>query len=281
MGSSNIKPIILIKTGGKVAVTGAELTSLIKEIKTLQTDYNFILVHGGGAEVTEASKVYGLEAKFIDGVRMTTKPEMQIVDGVLAGRINKRIVRTFETLEVPAVGLSGNDGQIFTGEPIDSLGENRTGKVTFTDPNLLNLLIHGGFTPIICSVSMDKDGNPLNINADEAALAVSVTLKANKVIFLSDIPGILKENEVLKHMTLESIKEEIESGVISGGMIPKVKSSISAIENGVKSVVISNYVSSGDLKQLIENKKGSVIFLNQKTLNKAGRHKSLLAKESV
>ena len=108
-----MKKIIVIKTGGLVAVNSTELTSMINEIKAHTKNYSFILVHGGGAEVTEASKVYGLEAKFIDGVRMTTPKEMDIVDSILAGKINKRLVRNFQSLGIKAVGLSGNDGAIF------------------------------------------------------------------------------------------------------------------------------------------------------------------------
>lgn len=266
-----MKPIILIKTGGKVAVNGPELTSLIQEMKLLKDEFNFVLVHGGGAEVTKASKIYGFETEFINGVRMTTVPEMEIVDGVLAGRVNKRLVRNFEALDVKAVGLSGNDGKIFTGITKDSTIDNRTGMVTKTDPELLQLLLKANFIPIISSVSMEITGEPLNINADEAALAISESLKVDKVIFISDIPGILKNSEILHEMTPELIEKEIEAGVISGGMIPKVNASITAIKNGVHSVVISNYLVSGDLLKLIENKKGSII-----TLDKPGRCEHLL-----
>lgn len=258
-----MKPVVLIKTGGKVAVNGPELTALIKEIKELKESYNIALVHGGGAEVTETSKIHGHTAQFIDGVRMTTSPEMEIANGVLAGRVNKRLVRTFQSLGVDAVGISGSDGQIFIGESIDSNGENRTGRIIKTNPSLLDTLFNGNYTPIISSVSMDINGDSLNINADEAALAVSKTLKADKVIFISDIPGILKEGEVMEFMTPELINKEINSGVISGGMIPKVNSSIEAVQNGVHSVVISNYTETGDLKKLINNKKGSVITLDK------------------
>ncbi len=261
-----MKPVILIKTGGKVAVNGPELDSLINEIKELKKTYNFIIVHGGGAEVTATSKVHGLQASFIDGVRMTTEPEMEIVDGVLAGRINKRLIRNFESFGVKAVGLSGNDGQIFIGESIDSVSGNRTGKVTKTNPDLLKCLLEGSFTPVISSVSMDIKGNPLNINADEAALAISRAIKAKQVIFLSDIPGILKDGTVLTKMTPSLISKEINDGVISGGMIPKVNSSISAIENGVDSVIISNYLESGDLQKLISKKKGSIIIQDKESV---------------
>ena len=254
-----MKPVVLIKTGGKVAVKGPELTNLIGEIGSLISDYNFILVHGGGAEVTATSKIHGLEAKFIDGVRMTTNQEMEIVDGVLAGRINKRLVRNFESLGVPAVGISGNDGQTFIGESIDPKVGNRTGRVIRSNPHLLETLIGAGFVPVISSVSMDDKGESLNINADEAALSVSKSIKASKVIFISDIPGILKDDEVLQNMTESTINKEIKDGVISGGMIPKVKASLDAIKHGVKTVTISNYINKGDLKLLIDNKKGSLI----------------------
>lgn len=260
-----MKPTIVIKTGGKVAVISKELTDLIREIKELHTDYNFALVHGGGAEVTEMSKVYGLEAQFVNGVRMTTKPEMDIVDSVLAGKVNKRLVREFQSLGVNSVGLSGNDGKIFTGESIASEGDNRTGKVTKINPELLNILLESGYTPIINSVSMEESGSPLNINADDAALAISSAIEADKVIFISDIPGILKNGNVIERVTPQILDMEIQAGVISGGMIPKVKNSIKALEMGTHSVVISNYENSGDLKKLIENKKGSILTLNKES----------------
>lgn len=258
-----MKPTIVIKTGGKVAVISNELTALIKEIKELNNDYNFAIVHGGGAEVTSMSKVYGLEAQFINGIRMTTEPEMDIVDSVLAGKVNKRVVREFQSLGVNAVGLSGNDGKIFTGESIDSNGNNRTGIVTKINPELLNILLEANFTPIINSVSMEENGKPLNINADDAALAISSAIKSEKVIFLSDIPGILKNGKILTDVNPSIINKEIESGVIQGGMIPKVNNSIKALNNGTNSVVISNYETEGDLVKLIKNKKGSVITLEK------------------
>jgi len=261
-----MKETLLIKTGGKVAVEGLELTSLIQEIKTLKSNYNFILVHGGGAEVTAASKIYGYKTEFVNGVRMTSKLEMQLVDGVLAGTVNKRLVRNFESQGVKAVGLSGNDGKLFTGVTKDSSKNNRTGKVTKTDTNLIKILLENSYTPIVSSVSMEESGEPLNINADEAALAISEDLKVDKLIFISDIPGILKGGEILHEMTPTSISKEIEEGVISGGMIPKVDASVKALNKGVKSVVISNYLKSGDLLKLIENSKGSKITLEKECL---------------
>ncbi|MBN2617137.1 MAG: acetylglutamate kinase [Spirochaetales bacterium] len=254
-----MKQIVLIKTGGKVAVEGPELNSLIDEIKSLSTNFSFILVHGGGAEVTAESKIHGLEAQFVNGIRMTTSDEMEIVDSILAGKINKRLVRLFNAKGVTAVGISGNDGLIFTGESIDANGDNRTGKVTDGNPKLLSLLLNNEFIPIISSVSMDSKGYPLNINADEVALAVAKELKADMVIFISDIPGILKDNQVIPKIDRRNLDKEIESGVISGGMIPKVNSSVEALNSGVKKVVISNYIEDGDLLKLINSQKGSLI----------------------
>ncbi|OQY37153.1 MAG: acetylglutamate kinase [Spirochaetaceae bacterium 4572_7] len=254
-----MKPIILIKTGGKAAVLGKELNELILEIKLLKKDYDFIVVHGGGAEVTKASEVYGLKTTFIHGKRITTDSEMDIVDEVLAGRINTRLVRAFEKNNISAIGLSGNDGQIFTGESVDSHNKSRTGRVTKTDPKLLKLLLSNNYTPVISSVSMDDNGKPLNINADDAALAVALSVSAEKVIFISDIPGILKNSNVLERLTPYDIKLEIESGVISGGMIPKVTASAKAVKASVKNVVIGDYQNSGDLLKLLNSLKGSTI----------------------
>lgn len=261
-----MKPVILIKTGGKAAVVSPELKCLIEDMKNSCNNYSFILVHGGGAEVTETSEVYGLKAEFINGVRMTSGPEMDVADMVLGGKINKRLVRLFESHKVPAVGLSGCDGSTFTGVRKTDDETNHTGSVTEVNTDLLSTLMTGGFTPIISSVSMDAVGTALNINADEAALAIASALKVKALVFLSDIPGILKAGQVLRTMSESDIKEEINEGVISGGMIPKVNSSVLALKEGVENVIIGNYENSGDLNALLSGEKGSKITLIKETV---------------
>ena len=190
---------VLIKIGGRAASDEAALAALAEEMHSLRDTYSFFFVHGGGAEVTKVSAVFGLEAIFENGVRRTTPAEMDIVDMVLGGKMNKYIVRLFATKGLQAVGISGADGAIFTGEAVAE--GSRTGRVTAADPKLLNLLSEGGFVPVISSVSMDKAGTALNINADEAALAVAAALNVDDLIFISDIPGILKGDGIIRELT--------------------------------------------------------------------------------
>ena len=248
---------ILIKIGGRAAADRSAFTHLAKEIIKLQDDCSFFFVHGGGAEVTKISSVFGLKAEFEDGVRKTTPDEMDVVDMVLAGKMNKYIVRIFASEGLKPVGISGCDGRIFTGNSV--VEGSRTGSITASDPALLDLLSEGGYLPVISSVSMSEEGLALNINAGEAALAAAAAIGADKLIFISDIPGILEDAKVIPKLTPEGVKQKIKDGIISGGMIPKVESSVEALKNGVGSVIIGGYNSYGDLEGLIDGSLGSDI----------------------
>ncbi len=249
--------ICVVKTGGKVAANENTILEIAKEFKKID-GFHFIFVHGGGAEVTNAAKVFGIESQFIDGVRHTSKDEMNVVDGVLAGKINKQMVRIFHKADLKAVGLSGSDGSLFTGKSIKE--GSHTGRITDVDTKLLNLLSDGGYIPVVATTSMDKNHSPLNINADEAALAIAKQIKAEALIFISDIPGVLKDGEIIQYLDEEKIEKEIKDEVISGGMIPKVRSSLTAIQNGVNKVVIGDYQKSGDLEKLLKAQKGTSII---------------------
>lgn len=249
---------VLIKIGGRAASDESALAALASEMFMLKDQYSFFFVHGGGAEVTKVSAVFGLEAVFENGVRKTSPEEMDIVDMVLGGKMNKYIVRLFASAGLKAVGICGADGSIFTGEAVAE--GSRTGRVINTAPALLNTLADAGYLPVISSVSMDAEGIALNINADEAALAAAESLEADDLIFISDIPGILKNDEVIHKLTPAEIQQEIDAEVISGGMIPKVESSVAALREGVKSVIIGGYNNIGDLAGLLDGSKGTRIY---------------------
>ncbi len=248
--------VCVVKVGGKVAANENVLLELAKEFKKIE-GLQFVFVHGGGAEVTNTAKIFGIKSQFVDGVRHTSKEEMDVVDGVLSGKINKQIVRLFHKANLKAVGLSGSDGSLFTGNSIQT--GSHTGKVTSVDINLLKILLKEDYIPVVSTTSMDKNFSPLNINADEAALAIAKQIRAKALIFISDIPGVLKENQVIKNLNQEKIEQEIKNNVISGGMIPKVNSSLTAIQNGVEKVVIGDYQTIGDLEKLLTTQKGTSI----------------------
>ena len=257
------KPVVLLKIGGRAAEPEA-MAHLAREMSALDGKYTFVFVHGGGAEVSRISGIFGLTPQFVNGVRMTTFPEMEVVDMVLAGKMNKDITRLFRKEGLNALGLSGSDGGLFTGKALDE--QSHTGKVTAVNAGLLRLLTAEGYVPVVSSTSMEPGGKSLNINADEAALALAEALPADLLVFISDIPGILKPSEdksapgVLSTLDSEGIRREIEAGVITGGMIPKVESSRQALTSGVGAVVIGDYSRGGDLEALLAGRKGTKII---------------------
>ncbi len=252
------KRVVCIKVGGKAASDEAALSSLIAEMVRLSGSYRFFLVHGGGAEVTRVSGLLGLKATFQNGVRLTSAPEMEVVDMVLAGKMNKGIVRQLQAAGVAAFGLSGVDGRLITGERIAP--ESHTGRVTSVEVRPLLTLLEAGYLPVVASSSMTSGGIALNINADEAAFALAARLPAEILLFLSDIPGILDaEKRVIPDLTGDAVRAAIASGVISGGMIPKVESSLKALADGVSGIVIGQYLADGDLERLLSGQAGTRI----------------------
>ncbi len=252
-----MKDLYVLKMGGRAASSRDTLLELIEELGMLKNSSSFIFVHGGGAEVTKVSEVFGIKPIFRNGVRLTSEAEMDIVDMVLAGKMNKSLVRTFASRGIPAVGLSGVDGDLFLAQPIEE--GSRTGRISKVNPEVLTLLLHHGYLPVVASVSRDSRGGGLNINADEAALELARALKASGLIYFSDIPGVLKGGTVLERIDQETARREIEGGAITGGMIPKVTSSLEAIKRGVGFVSIGEYRGKGDLEALISGRKGTKI----------------------
>ncbi len=255
------RELVALKIGGRAAARTEILDLLIDEIALLAERYRFILVHGGGAEVTRVSRALGLEPEFRDGIRITRPEEMEIVDMVLSGLMNKRIVRRFQVRGVAAAGISGSDGALFTGESLEGDGEGatRTGRITAVRPDLIGTLLRDGYLPVIASTSMDGTGSGLNINADDAALALAAGLPASRLLFLSDIPGILRDGAVIREIDRQGAEREIAGGVISGGMIPKVRSSVEALSRGVGRIIIGEYGDRGDLAGLLEGRIGTSI----------------------
>jgi acetylglutamate kinase len=259
--------IFVIKAGGRAAESSESIAALAVEISDLvQKGHHIVFVHGGGAAVSAIQKQYELEPRFVDGKRLTSAREMDLVDMGLSGLMNTHLVRIFQTAGLKPVGLSGADGSLFlsTDATGEDGNENRTGSVAKVNPTLIGLLLDHEYFPVICSVSTDSCGRGMNINADEAALALAVALNAESLIFISDIPGILIEGTVVPSMNEQFIEDSIGNGEIQGGMIPKVRSSLEAIRQGVHNIQISNYENQGDLSKIIARIKGTCITLEDK-----------------
>ncbi|MGA2765765.1 MAG: acetylglutamate kinase [Spirochaetia bacterium] len=254
---------VLIKIGGKAADNEAALAALAEEMGALSKDHRFLLVHGGGAEVTALSRKLGIESVFTNGLRQTSSTEMDVVDMVLAGKVNKHLVRLLRIHGLDAVGLSGSDGGILKGKSVGNLPDgslSRTAEVAGVDGRLLKLLTDNGFLPVIASPSMDSEGLAMNLNADTAAFSLAVALSCAALVFLSDIPGIISDGNVIRQLTVSEARALSSSGVISGGMVPKVSASLDALDRGVQTVIIGQYEESGSLAALLNGRQGTRIW---------------------
>lgn len=195
-----------------------------------------VVVHGGGPEITRLMSRLGLESRFVDGLRVTDRATMEVVEMVLSGKINRELVTLVQTRGGRAVGLAGRDGNLLVGERQNAaLGH--VGRIRSVNTEVLDLLDRHRYVTIVAPVGVDADGNPLNINADEAAAEIAGALKAEKLIMMTDTPGVLDRNKTLvPTLTRPKVLDMIESGEIHGGMVPKIKGCIRALESGVSKV---------------------------------------------
>ena len=255
------RDLVVVKIGGKAAGEEDRLREMAAEMAALAKSRRFIVVHGGGAEVTAVSKRFGIEATFRDGVRLTSPAEMDVVDMVLSGKANKTLVRLLASAGLAAVGLSGSDGAIFTARPMggDATGAARTGEVDAIDTRLLDLLMSHGFLPVLSSTSMDAHHRGMNVNADTVAFALAARLGARTLAFLSDIPGVVREGKVIGDLDAVQTRELLDRAVIQGGMVPKVTASLEAVAGGVGSVVIGQYDGPGSLARMLDGASGTRI----------------------
>ncbi len=261
MTGSTASRVLLVKIGGKAAEDRPALAALCDELAGIARDHRVVLVHGGGAEVTSMSKRLGIEAVFKDGVRQTSAEEMDIVDMVLGGKVNSHLVRLLRARGLNAAGLRGFDGGTFTGAPLGGAGAaTRTGEITRVDTRLIATLLEAGYLPVLASTSMDAEGGGLNINADTAAFQVAAALRAEALVFLSDIPGVLADGSVVQALSEREAAGLVSRGVVSGGMVPKVASSFEAMGKGVKNVIIGRYEGPGALARLLDGKEGTRLW---------------------
>ncbi len=254
------KPLEVLKIGGRAAEDETALRELALDLKERQRAGSYpLLVHGGGAEVSRLSRQLGIEPVFHEGVRVTSPEEMDIVEMILCGKVGKRLVRLFQACGLPAVGLSGADGRIFTGRSLGRIldRETRTGNVERVDPGLLGVLLAAGYLPVIAPTTADQTGAGVNINADTVAFELACALGSSSLLFLSDIPGVLSGGKVLARLDRAGVQEAIRDGTITGGMIPKANAALEALEKGVGRVVIGQYGGRGSLAALLEGGLGT------------------------
>ena len=238
------RKIIVVKYGGSAMVDEELKKNVIKDVTLLKlVGFKPIIVHGGGKEISRWVAKSGMEPKFINGLRVTDEPTMEIAEMVL-NRVNKSLVQMVQELGVLSVGISGKDGGLLKVEKKYSNGEDIgfVGEITEVNPKVLYDLLEKDFLPIVCPIGMDKDFNTYNINADDAACAIAKAMKAEKLAFLTDIEGVYKDyndkDSLISELFVDDAKALIDSGFIGGGMLPKLGNCIDAIENGVSRVHI-------------------------------------------
>ncbi len=237
--------IVVIKYGGSAMTDEVMREKVIEDIVLMKcVGMKPVIVHGGGPAINKMLDRIGKKTEFLNGMRITDRETMETVEMVLSGGVNKGIVNLLAAHNINAVGISGKDGNLFTAEKLltDSGDLGYVGTLINTDTSLLEILLNTGYTPVIAPISSDSNGNTYNINADMAASAVASALKAQKLIYLSDIPGILNniedEKSLIHQVTLKKIEKMKKEGTIKDGMIPKVDFAVNAVNSGVSSVHI-------------------------------------------
>lgn len=229
---------IVIKYGGSAQTSDELKRQFAQDIVLLHTvGMKPVIVHGGGKSITDLLNDLGVETKFVDGQRVTTKEVMRIAEMVLSGEINKEIVSLLNNQGCSAIGISGKDANFLEAIPKDFENFGYTGSIQNVNPEMVEKMISEGFVPVVAPIaSASTLGHPgFNINADLAASQVAIALNARKVLFLTDTPGVLdKEMNLISTMDIEKTEALKEDGTINGGMVPKVDACIEALRGGVK-----------------------------------------------
>ena len=233
---------IVVKYGGNAMINDDLKEAVMGDLVLLSlVGVKVVLVHGGGPEITDMLSAVGKKSEFIDGLRVTDKETVDIVQMVLAGKINKNLVNLLQIKGAKAMGLSGIDGHMIEAEKLDAV-HGYVGEITNVDVTPILDCIDKGYIPVISTVGYDNDGNVYNINADTAAARIAGALKAEALISMTDVDGILRDKNdtstLISSINVSDAPQLMREGIISGGMIPKVNCCTEAIRRGVKKVFI-------------------------------------------
>ena len=265
--------LLVIKMGGSILKEGA-CQNLVADLKEVAKDNKVILVHGGGVEVTEIASKLGKEQKFIispEGFRSryTDKETIEIYTMVMAGKINKQIVLALQSQGIQAVGITGLDAATLKAERktklihIDERGRKKvidggyTGKITQVNSELLNLLLEKGYVPIVTPIAISQDFEPLNVDGDRTAAIIAGALKADRLILLTDVAGLMLKGECVPKISATEVKEVMSS--IGQGMSTKVHAALEALNQGVKEVLVTAGTGNQPISCALNHKVGTVI----------------------
>jgi acetylglutamate kinase len=278
----------VVKIGGEIADDEKTLHSFCEEVALLsQVGIHVVMVHGGGKQATQLSKQLGIEPQMVQGRRITDEKTLDVVMMVFAGTINTEIIAALREYGAEPVGISGVDGGIINAvkRPPQKIKNEKTGQeevvdfghvgdIESIDPKLLEVLLAADFVPVMASLGGDDAGNILNINADTVASEIASALKAEKLILVTDVDGILRDDKsLISRVTPQEIDDLVKANVIRGGMVPKATSAVEALKDGVQSVhIISGKKPSTLLAEVFtENGSGTMIHRNNGQLEKKSR----------
>jgi acetylglutamate kinase len=244
---------VVVKFGGHAMGDAALAAAFAQDIVYLkQSGVNPIVVHGGGPQIAQMLKKHDIKSEFVNGLRVTDQPTVEIVEMVLAGAINKEIVTAINREGGKAVGICGKDANLMIARKITEMPDPKTGIIGKVDlgfvgdplqvnPHIVEVISKSDLIPVIAPVALSRDGETLNVNADSFASALAARLKAKRLLLLTDVEGVLDKNgKLIEELSIEQAQELIRDGTISGGMIPKIEGCIEVVEAGVEAVVIIN-----------------------------------------
>ena len=236
------RKIMVVKYGGSAMIDEKLKKNVIADVVLLKlVGFKPIIVHGGGKEISRWVGKVGMEPHFVNGLRVTDEDTMEVAEMVL-NKVNKELVSMVQALGVKAVGISGKDGCLLQCSKKTSGGQDigYVGDVTHVEPKILYDLLEKDFLPVVCPIGMDDHFHSYNINADDAASAIAESMQAEKLAFLSDIEGVLRDKDdpssLISELTVSEAEELIREGVVGGGMIPKLQNCIDAINRGISRV---------------------------------------------
>jgi len=265
--------LLVIKMGGSILKEGAS-SDLVSDLKEIVKQHQVIIVHGGGAEVTEIASKLGKEQKFImspEGFRSryTDKETIEIYTMVMAGKMNKQIVLALAAQGIPAVGLSGLDAALLKAErktrliAVDERGRKKvidggyTGKIVQVNVDLLKLLLQKGYIPVVTPIALSQEAEPLNVDGDRTAAIVAGALKADKLIMLTDVEGLILKGERVPKIAASEVKEVLSK--IGGGMSTKVHAGLEALNQGVGEVLVTSGIAKQPITSVLNHQVGTVI----------------------
>ncbi len=265
--------LFVVKMGGSILKEGAS-SDLVSDLKALLDENQAVLVHGGGVEVTEIATRLGKEQKFIvspEGFRSryTDKETVEIYSMVMAGKINKQIVLALETQGIPTVGLSGLDGMLLKAErkkrlvAVDEKGRKKvidggfTGKINDVNVDLLHFLIEKDYVPVVTPIAVSDEFEPLNVDGDRTAAIIAGALKADRLILLTDVEGLMLKGKAISKISATEVKEVLSA--IGQGMSTKVHAAIEALNQGVKEVLITSGLGKEPISSALKHECGTVV----------------------